>query len=124
MIHQFSEIRLVGRIDVDHRHDETGEGISNWMSYASDQHQSILSDFILSRAAAMANADFDAGRLQRVLKKAIGAIAILIGQGCSLRIESAARQVVLAVSFAKRSNRLRHWGQSIHDSPRDSADVA
>jgi hypothetical protein len=51
-------------------------------------------------------------------------LTVWIGRTCNLPIESAVRQVVFAVRSTKRSNRVRHWGHSIHDSsPRDSSDI-
>jgi hypothetical protein len=39
-------------------------------------------------------------------------LTIWIGRDGKLPIESPILRVVLAVSFAQRSNRLRHWGHS------------
>ena len=106
------------------RNSETGTSRTSSFTESSAP-ESGISSFPLSQIRAMVNVDFDAGRLQRTLKKAIGAINNFDWTGLRLahRVPCAA-----GVNFTKRLNcsyRLRQRGQSIHDSsPRDSSDMA
>ena len=104
----------------------SGTGTSRTSSFTeSSAPESWISSFPLSQIRAMVNVDFDAGRLQRALKKALGAINNFDWTGLRLahRVPCTA-----GVNLTKRLNcsyRLRQRGQSIHDSsPRDSSDMA